>query len=556
MSTSELPAGIIPPRHRRLDGFTSSKSARYTGISPAVSNMTKKVAKTTHAIDENTRILHFSIKTASNEMIRFPENPFLFYFTIEYRQAAGPDPAVIPATAWTPLVNNTPDRVPWYLSEFLGASAFIQSCDVTVDNVPIENPSINMHLYTALEMLFCSDVMRKQKYGESFVWPSNQNDLWFKEQVPLARFGAAHATVEALDNAIRPAAALAVRVVGSSLKHSPTLTKLMKTLQNEIAVAAAPADLEVKCLTGNCHGVFPFSTQNNTLRTITKQAWETSFLAQGMEICTTLQLMNPITAFIERADVINDEYFTGVALTRRQDNARTEELRIRIKKVELTYESIILESNEKVKRCKAYFDFPYMRISNITPHIFNETVHVPIPEHSRLVYICFISEFQINLNARAVANQTGQFLSCRFRFPPNLKHLSVSLTDCENLLPVKEGLVDLGIANKIRQSTPLRLLHSDMVRKRTYQKAFDDYVPPRIVSAGGLVQDTTGFDQALYIDLIPHCKAITKATEMTIELTWEAGSPEHLYLFAFPVQQREISFDQDRGWAYKIVSEI
>jgi len=136
--------------------------------------------------------------------------------------------------------------------------------------------------------------------------------------------------------------------------------------------------------------------------------------------------------------------------------------------------------------------------------------------------------------------------------------MGVSLTDCENLLIVKGGLFDLGKEKLIRQNTSVRLLHGDMSRKRTYQKAFDDYVPPRRIGSGGEILDTTGFDQAFYIDLIPHAKAVAKATEMTIHLTWEGtgAAPERLYLYAFPVQQREISFTPDRGWKYKIVSEI
>jgi len=84
-----------------------------------------------------------------------------------------------------------------------------------------------------------------------------------------------------------------------------------------------------------------------------------------------------------------------------------------------------------------------------------------------------------------------------------------------------------------------------------YSKSFEDMFPPRRYVNGQWI-DTSGFDQAIALDLMPYAQSLKRPTELVINLVWSDASPKSYYLYAFAVQQREISFDKN-GWEYSVV---
>lgn len=470
---------------------------------------------------------------------RFPEDPFTLLLEAKIPnpsiQTSGNDAVAKMATHFIQPEKLNP---PIYVNPLLGGTCFFRKCDVSLDRIPIQSnnfePNDHLH-YQALHRLFCSEGLRKEKYGKPLTWLSHPAEKAYADAV--TEVPAVPALPVIGDRAAQAGVAY---VAGKPVYRHPNLVKAMESLVFEGKGTSQPAAFSF-----GFDGVFPLSCQSNALRQITRQKIDNGVLHPGMEFSISLLKQKPFEAAVENANVTDDAYFGigGQAI----DDAAVAAPFIRnvtftVKGLFLTYESIILESPDQLERLKRtvmryYCDVALYRNNNLTPNVQYDRQLVSVPAGARLLYLAFLFEPQILYGARK-----NSWLSARYRFPPGLDTVQLTMTGRDGLI-FKDGLQGLGVRGG-RSSPSLRTYVRDLVRKGLYSRDFDAFFPPHDVSPHG-------YDQALLVDLTPY--KIKEGTVLTVDMTYQPtqGSPVGWYLRSYHVLQRQMDYSEKTRWSYR-----
>jgi hypothetical protein len=282
---------------------------------------------------------------------------------------------------------------------------------------------------------------------------------------------------------------------------------------------------------------FAVSCQNNYLRTIMKTKNTTSFLHPGVQIDIQLQQRNPIDILIDRADLPEEVVWqTPVA---RDIGEAAKKYRISIRKITLLYESAILQDLNEVARINRStllypLDTPIERWNALDGGVMMETVNVPLPRGSRMVYLFFMHETQ-----RIPFAVKNGFMPTRFRWPPYLDRMNLSLVGKSNLI-FQRGFRDI---NNPRNSVSLRTFHAELVKKNLYSKDFDSWCPAE--------RHGVPADIIIPLDLSPYFDDFSEICNLTVELGYTQASRPNWGLRSYSVVQRVYSYSERDMWTYK-----
>ena len=427
-------------------------------------------------------------------------------------------------------------EVPYYISPLLGATSFLTSPSVSLDNCQIQRPDVNWHLYEALCYIFCTDEVREEMFGQKTDYPRNGSDAEWHNEYRAA--------------------------VGDRLWHqfkNAYYSPMLKRMCYESLGCVEGNQDYVKTARGNFSGLFPLCLQNATLRSHTGVKNDNLFLPAGCHIEISCQKMNPLNAMIERADENEQQYFSPErvdcpdgTLDQGKAEGRKSQLDIRDLEVSLAYEVAELEREISDHNFGGFFDFPIERINYLLPGVRHDSQTISVPEHSRLFYCAFIPDVQVNLSMRP--NRRQNHLSTKFSFPHALQRIRFKLTDSNDLV-VKDGIYELGSARDRARSPTLRMYHESLIEENIYSGRFEDWCPQPRMSNRTLtdVQEIAGYDQAFAFLLDKFSRHLTKASELTVNLEWAVNSPHHLYLYTWFVQQRRITRTKNEGWKIQVV---
>jgi hypothetical protein len=302
-----------------------------------------------------------------------------------------------------------------------------------------------------------------------------------------------------------------------------------------VAAAMAPItytgirgpDVEPSVMTLGFDGTWPLSSSSNALLAVTGQYNGCGFFPPDCVITVVLYRRREVHQAIERVGVSDDLYFDGADL---QDALEEDRMEIHFRAIELWYEIAQLASEEELAKVtkndlKYYFDVPVMRTNQLLTGVYFEQVKVVLPKGTKFVFLVFLKDVQIAVNARRY-----NYISTRYRFLPGLNGLRCNLTGKEGIV-VKDGLVGLGVSGG-RRSTSLRAFHANLVRCGLTERSFDTWFP--MWRNGAL-----GHEQAIPIDLTPyqeHFKA--DPINLIVQLRYDAASIERWNLRTYALVQR------------------
>ena len=531
--------------------YHKADQARYGQVLPKIRKIEKRIAKPRQGGTGNEgSLIVFDIKTASNEMMVPDKRPFIVDFKPRVTNLALKYPTNDAGVATTTPLTDFGDptnpldvaarpylsgEIPYYISPLLGAVSFLTNPSVTLDNCQIQRPDINWHLYNALCYIFCTDEVRAEMFGQETEYPRSTLDLGYHEQHKGASTPAWH------EYRISQRSALLQRMCFESLGCVEQHADYVKTAR------------------GNFAGLFPLCVQNATLRSHTGVRNDNLFLSAGSHVEVSVEKIKPLGALIERADERAHEYFIpdaaacptgGVDQGRRA--AYKSEISLHDVEVSFAYEVLELEQEIMDGAFKGLFDFPIQRINYVTPAVRHDTQTIAVPEHSRLFYLAFIPECQVNLSMRPGHRQ--HHLSTRFAFPENLERVRFKLTDSSDLI-VKDGTFEMGSRRTRSKSHSLRMYFESLIEDNIYDGRWEDWCPqPHIsfVDQTNEVQEQ-GFDQAFCVMLDKYPRFVSKPTELTVDLTWSANSPPNLYIYTWFVQQRMAVRNKSDGWRFQVI---
>jgi hypothetical protein len=438
---------------------------------------------------------------------------------------------------------------PIYINPLLGGSTFFSKCDRTIDGIPIQDSNFDggqEMLYHAANRIFTSDAVRKEKYGDPLVWISNRSERDYTEAVDEVQGKPDIPAIPAGPNGIPPAIpaqAATPWVVGRPIWRHPNLAKAMDPIIFDSAGQSQPGMLSF-----GFDGCFPFSCQNNTLRQLTGQKLENGFLHPGVEFTFCLHRREPLLAAVERANITDAMYFGEEAIANNlvTGQNRINSCELTIKAVFLNYESVFLKSSEQIERFRKSTsrycaDIVLYRQNNLASGVLHDTKLISLPAGTKLVYLMWIYEAQITYGA-----QRNSYLSARFRFPPLLEQLNLTLTGMDGLL-VKSGLSNLG-RKEGRGSVSLKIYHEDLMRKAIYTKPFDSFFPPWRPDDGG----NLGYDQIIVLDLTPY--NIPEGAELSVQMTYNTLARQRWYLRSYHIKQRIFEYNERSKWTFKDVA--
>jgi hypothetical protein len=408
---------------------------------------------------------------------------------------------------------------PIYLDPFVKAGGLFSRLEVTLDGVRIAGPSLEecSGHYQHVNRLFCTEKIRREKFGDQIFWMSNSNDKKYVQGQDAVQGNA---------NPYRYTAKVD-QVISKNLKAC------MKPLMFEAADVSQP-----NVSTFGSDAFFPLSTQCNSLRTITGQKNSNSFLHPTLKASFALVKAGPdITACIERADVSDTEFFSDVGGITAP--ALHPAVTVTIKSVTLFYQSLTLAdpleiAKHQTKVLKYYCDLPTHRTNTLATGTTHDVQKVLITPGSRLLYLFFVKESQYRPESRA-----NSFFSCRFKFPPGLDQLHLNLLGRENLIFAR-GFQGLG-STKCRNSPSARTYVTELQKAGLYSKGMDDFFPPSHA-------DTHAYDNVILIDLFPYASALKEMATLEVILTYSEAAKLGWKLKTICVSQVIHEWNPEKKW--------
>ena len=421
-----------------------------------------------------------------------------------------------------------------FLEPHIGGQALFASMEIHQDGQEIyvgcKETGNRGGLFQRVHRIGCSDEIRVEKYAEKTTWIANSLEMRYT--LPQAAAEAVYAPAVVGGNAAIVVDADYQPAV-PRWRH-PNLVACQEALRPDAAGNSLPLVLKMGFDLN-----FPISCQNNALRTLTKQYRPNPALPPTTRIDFKLHNRVPRNICIERPNVSHNQYF-GL---NNEDVPAEEEYRIDIVETVLCYESLLMENEDELKKImnstlRFPADIPVRRNYQLTPGIFHEKAHIPLPAGSRFLYVLFIHESQMAPNIRP-----GSYMSSRLSFPPFLDHMDISVTGKEGLV-FSKGFSGLGGENA-RKSPSLREYHADMVRKGLMTRTFDEWVPHWL--------EGRGWDQFLMFDLLPYHKSFLVQGVMNFDLKWTQACLPQWAVEVYAITEGVYEKSRDNGWIFRNV---
>jgi hypothetical protein len=460
--------------------------------------------------------------------LRLPEDPIWITFTLK-QVNANYDAASRDGEAQYQELHVQPNMLtpPIYLSPHINGQTFFGKADIMIDGQAFDSELEHQaHHYQAAHRIMCSDSLRKERYGDNYQWVSNRSEMTTTAAVTEKQ-------PEADDLTFR---------VAKALSRPPNLIKCQNTITPDDTGVSRSHVMRL-----GFDGVYPFSSSNNILRTITKVKNGNSFLHPGCSLDITLHRRTDMTLLFERTDLTDvQQYQIGVGLGGAPVvavNAYTPVFKVKISSISLMYESVVLESQEEISRImrstlRYPVDVALMRTSAIFGGTMNQVVKVPLPPGTKVAYLMFLHETQTVPNAVQNIN-----MSTRYRYLPGLSKVELSLVGKDGLI-FQRGIDDLGVPAG-RESLSLRAMHAEWLKKNIYTKPFDTFFPSSPADAN------TGFDQLLVLDMTPYKKSVADISTLFVTLSYNTMSQYRWNLRVFPVVQRLYEYSEKTRWTWK-----
>jgi hypothetical protein len=412
-----------------------------------------------------------------------------------------------------------------YLDEYVAGQFAFYKADVTLGGQKAESGNLEdqgIH-YQKLNRCFTTNRVRRKKYGRSMMGVANS-----LQRVVTAPVAVEQAVADRPQ--IMNQAGAEVQTARQARNYRPAVARYTHPA---VAAAMAPIiytdtrDVEPSVMTLGMDGTWPLSSSSNALLAVTKQYNGCGYFPPLCTINVTLYRRRDVHQTIERVDIGDADYFGGADLA---DGQAHNGLDVEFKAIELWYEIAQLASEEEIAKVtkndlKYYFDVPVMRTNQLLTGVFFEQVKVVLPKGAKFVFLVFLKDVQIAVNARK-----HNYISTRYVFLPGLASLRCNLTGKEGIV-VKDGLVGLGVTGG-RRSTSLHAFHANLVRTGLTERSFDEWFPPWNAQA-------LGHEQALPMDLTPyqdHFKA--DPINLIVQLKYDAGSLERWNLRTYALVQR------------------
>ena len=428
---------------------------------------------------------------------------------------------------------------PYYIDPLLGGRAFFESCSVSADGVLLDRSPGGMdrieHLYQASNRILCTDGLRKETYGSSMARISSTAERDYSAKVEFEESAAA------VTNAAGQVTTPAKPYVMPAEKYvHPSLKSAFEFCTHDSKTTTTPITARL-----GFDGQWPFSSQNNSLRALTGQKIDNGFLHPGAELSITLLKREPLFASVERADVTDENYFAGTVPARANQKPEIK-IEVQILSISMEYESVTLKQSELDKfrsaTQKYYWDLVTCRQNNLASKNLTNSFDVVVPPGTMLVVLAWVTQWQTIHGAKE-----RTWLSTRFRFPPNLKRLSLSHSGVDGVLQAA-GFEELG-TEKCNNSHSLRALHADMIRKKLYSKPFDTWVPPRRPTKMG--HTNLGYDQLIPYPCQEHTGQNT-TTLLTVNHQFEgAGVPDGWVMLSLCIGQGVLEYSVANKWQRK-----
>jgi hypothetical protein len=274
-------------------------------------------------------------------------------------------------------------------------------------------------------------------------------------------------------------------------------------------------------------GVFPFDFQSNLLHALTGQDKVNGVLWPELNLTVRFFRRKNIDSVLERAFINETEYYgDGVHTV-----TNAEKITWEIKDLQILYEAVTLNSQEKMDRGKKggkwFVDIPRI-IPQSVDHGQMMTVNkVTVAKGTKAVMLTWMKSDQLFLNELSNKN-----LSARFRFIPNAISAKFEVAGGkEGSIYFPEGFKDLGTTGA-HVSNTLRVYHGLLVAKKLYSRPFDKFVPP---------SGQNGYDQSIIISFTD--EKLKEATEVVVTVEYNAAaSPTKWYLVPTLLEQHELTY--------------
>ena len=489
------------------EGLLSERSAQAYGRPEPHAHMvtTKLLPKPPNCDLQNDSSLQYILQAGPNEIIKFPNHPFILTYKIKtHNKSYGADARETINKENEQLLLKPNEQVPFtYWDSRLGPASLFSKLEVTIDQTPITMDSLEEYsfLFDATMNTFCTQEARMKKYSNPMMRPSTE-----KKSITTSKLTISPDLKRNFDDN----------------SHDDLITA--GAITRRFGFSKFPIDSGLL----PCSAIFGQEDRQN------------SFLHSNCEIIFNLIKRPMLLSVMENAETSDTIYFGSNNAT----SLGIDKWDIEIVNLELMYHSITLEDPQILRKMNAKLQAYYTDVGRIifrrqptSASFHNETV--ALPENTKLVILTWMFDDQVVLNPTA-----NKYLSPRMTFPKGCTKIEVSISGKHGMI-VETGLVDPTDTAKRGESQSCVAYHSDLVHKKLYDRPFD-YMFCR-------ANDST-HDGAVLLDLSPY--DIPASTNLSVRTYFTNGaqtSPAKTSLCIQTVQQYRIQYQHGKRWTWDLV---
>ena len=497
---------------RRLlhDGMVASNTMKYQRPDPLAKLATLKIMPKPPNSDLNKDAsVTFLLNTSPNELVRFPDHPFVVTYkirclNIDY-SATSEDPIKkIQFTAHFPK-ENAPRT---YWDTRLGAASMFSKLEVTLDQTIMSLDALEEYgfLYDGAANTFCTESSRMLKYGRTMARPSTEK-------------GYTDTAADLIDKNLQE-----VLADNSMDERKPTSGNITTAF--------------------GFGGKFPLDSGCLPLSNLFGMQRKNGWIHSNAEIQLRLIKRAVLYSCMENA-LMSADTFVGVEPVAGNAKVDVSNYKIDIVNIGVLYYSIELENQQLLQKLNSklhtyYHDKPSTIFRRQPAGASFHSEVIALPAGTRLVMIQWAVDDQVVYNPTS-----GKFLSPRMRFPKGCTKLDVSISGKSGLI-LENGLQDFANPEKRRSSISCLAYHKDLMSKGLYDSKAEKMFPRPTDSTndGGIVLDLTSY-------------SIPASTNLTLTTSFTDGndlSPKNTSLVVHCVQQMKVEYDKSKRWTWSVVN--
>lgn len=427
----------------------------------------------------NSNVITFTYTTGKHP-IRFLQEPICIKYTATAQRQGAAAPY---------------DAGELYLDPALSVTAFIDECEIDLDNTNVFKDATERHaLYQVLNRRFTTTEMRRAVGHTDPHLLHNEGQMaagnfTYTKAINRMKFGTGHA-----------------QIMTGSLDGNPLL--------------GAPKNLSVESLTNSTGAehnrpaiIPPFTSINIRLRLREN-------LKQHILLCGSAL---KVGGNYWRVQADEDALEEGEATDWKAEKFPLG-LTIKVKEICLLAERLFFTDEKALRTLKGdslsyFFDFPTFFISSIPSGVSFYPLSFVIPPSTPLVYVVFMVKHQL---AKDTVSSRPSDIT-KFVLPPNLSHIGFRLND-------RSLLFEKGIevsAGEPATSLEYKLYHNYLVEENLTDIPFDQFCPPVL----------RGYDNVFVLNLCD--AAFAHSATLTVTPTFSTGAPSDWYcVMVLPTEKK------------------